>query len=200
MWPPKPGLDQPETGWKVKTHEGAEPFTESLAGLHKRGWWTGLRVSGTTTGQTYKVELVGLDPICTWMTCIDNNQWFPFPWPIPAGLATAMDLTVRIQPLNTDNNSLLLTMTRTSFQDLYHMSDKDHYLFVDLSGSADLVWNGKQRTWGSSSGLGVPPVWQTLHTVVPAMEYILSSAAGIPPFCIHDWSERVPLSAMDLVD
>ena len=155
----------------------------SLADLHTHAWWTGVRVTSDSGGpirvQLRTKEGVALPTSCDWKQ--GNREWHPLPWPIPAGMAKAMGIFLQVEAVA----PFVITCC-------YHdMPANDTYLFVN--GRTVLHhWNGRQRTWGNRQ-YGDPPMWRTIHRVVPPMSVILDrEVCEDDVFCIHDWSEELP--------
>ena len=179
-WPPSPSTT---TGTKK-----GFGTTMSLAGLHTPGWWTGVRIS-LPEDATFRVRLhteTGLafaseSGSCEWTQA--NQVWVPLPWPIPAAMATAMDIRVSI------STEAYITCC---FHELPRMRPTDKYLFMHGSSMIH-QWNGRQNAWGNARE-GVPPVWRTIHQVVPPMTTILKGWDN-RVFCIHDWSETLSASS-----
>jgi hypothetical protein len=101
-WPPRPGPNQPNTGWKQRAVSlmCGEPHVESLSGLHRRNWWSGLRVSvaeGDGPRPTFRCRIVA-GPIVVADWTQEANDWIPFPALISADMATHEDLCLKITP------------------------------------------------------------------------------------------------------
>jgi hypothetical protein len=69
-WPPTFGPENPRFGYKqlfVTIQDEGEPVSVPLTGLHKNGWWVGVRVVAANKQRTYEgVELSAQ---------IDNEEW-----------------------------------------------------------------------------------------------------------------------------
>ena len=177
-WPPLPS---PQTGTKRSSER-----TMSLTDLHMGAWWTGIHISGQST---YTVRLhteegpafAYAPHACEWT---QTNGWYPFPWPIPAAMATAMGLHITITPMD---DSLPIHRV-CCFHELPTMNVHDKYLFMDASGTLVHQWNGRKHAWGNPTS-GEPPIWRTVHTLVPPMSVLLNDWSD-DVFCVHEWSER----------
>lgn len=195
-WPPAPGQGQPQTGWKMSTRRPNDgPWRETLLGLHEPAWWTGVRLSGS--GQfRVRLQKAGGGPAfpeaadeCYWVQ--SGGTWHPFPWVIPAAMATHMQMTVEVEPLDPLVDSTVVM--HVAFHELPQLQPRDRYLFVHRDGLSIQVWNGRQRTWGCPTE-GDEPVWNTLHLLVPPAARLLSNPHWIDRvFCIHAWDEPCPL-------
>jgi len=104
-WPPRPGPNQTNTGWKqrqVRLHCG-NPWMESLSGLHARNWWSGLRVGVAEADgaggpiPTFRCRIVA-GPIVVADWTQEANTWTPFPALISADMAGREDLCLKITP------------------------------------------------------------------------------------------------------
>lgn len=176
-------LSDIRSSWPPTAQTGTKKVfgtTMSLANLHTPGWWTGIRISlpedatfqvrlHTMTGPVFQI------PGSEWTQ--PNQVWVPFPWPIPAAMATAMDIQVSVSTK---------AQITCCFHELPRMRPTDKYLF--LHGSSMIhQWNGRQNLWGTPRS-GAPPVWRTIHQIVPPMATILEGWNNAV-FCIHDWTE-----------
>lgn len=196
-WPPE--ID-PSTGWKMKKErlEQNSRMRDTLTGLHEPGWWTGVLLTATP-GIIFSVKLVAQDgqpafpESCEWAQ--ESGVWTPLPWPIPAAMATKMDLQIHAQ-IQTQNTPSQHVAMKVAFHYLPDMIPKDLYLFVREDGAVLQMWNGRNRTWGTADK-GSLPIWQTLHIPIPPMSRILDGTWPWPDtkvFCIHAWDEIVPMN------
>lgn len=177
-------------------------ITESMVGLHEPAWWTGLRI--TTLDQPhpeflYRVRLLRGDGelafdavphLCEWIQ--RGGQLLPFPWPIPAIMATEMKLSVKITPVDAGpSDTLCIILT---FHEMSAIPPTDKFLFATEQGGIVQYWNGKTHVGGSRLG-GKEPTWRTLHSIVPPMTRLLSTIPwnDAKPFCAHEWGELVAL-------
>lgn len=191
-WPPvHPSLS---IGHKQQPTMYRGPATESLADLHDPAWWTGFRITSPTfSGENsaqIPVRILKRDGTAAFPRFPDIQAtvgtWKPFPWPIPARMATVMGLYLEIPGLDTHAYSL-----RVAFQEMSLLSIQDRYLFVE-KGIAHHVWDGRRKAWGNFAG-GAEPTWRTFHVLVPPMTRLISEPAWDDSnlFCIHAWDEPV---------
>lgn len=181
------------------THRGAEPWSETLVGLHTPAWWTGLRLSAADGWNTiYRVRLrklhdqpgfPGVPNDCEWTQV--SGDWHPLPFALPATMATVMGMELTVTP-TANAPAGLITSVKISFQEMPGLRERDRYLFCDHDGCVVHMWNGRHRTWGTPTE-GDQPQWQQLHTVVPTMKWLCHMPWADMPFCIHAWDERVPM-------
>lgn len=177
------------------THTGSVAWSETLEGLHVPAWWTGLRLVAADGWNTaYRVRMILPNgqlpfPGAEWTQV--SGDWHPFPWPLPAQMATAMGLQLIIKPTQTVP-ARLATAVKIAYQEMPLMLERDHYLFCDDEGELVLQWNGSAQTWGTPE-LGAPPAWRSLHTVVPTTKWLRHMPWPGTPFCVHEWAERVPM-------
>ena len=196
-WPPQPGPNEPQTGTKRTAARVPVTYTETLIGLHNPAWWTGLKISHDQELPPLEFRVRLLDHHSMELFDYGNqwtqasHQWTPFPWPIPAAMATTMGLHLEITSISDSTDSHFL-ITTTGFQEMRDLLVRDRYLFVTADGSAIGHWNGLTKEHDAGS-LSV----RCLHHVVPPMDYLLNKNQNqnhnsFIPFCIHDWTERVP--------
>lgn len=201
-WPPAPSPEQPQTGWKMLTHSGSSQWKETLVGLHVPAWWTGLRLTAAEGWDTtYRVRLrrfhdlpafpdAGADFSCEWVQ--KSGDWHPFPWALPASMATTGGFFLEITPTeNVPNN--LITSVRICFHELPRLLDADRYLFCDDNGVLIQMWNGIQKTWGTPIQ-GDQIQWQCHHVVVPTLKWLLHHAWDDRTHRPNDWAHGVPLN------
>lgn len=205
-WPPNPGPQQPQTGTKTICVPVKTTISESLIGLHEPAWWTGLRITTlnqnlmqTNSDFLYRVQFLrnngenAFDTaphLCEWIQ--QDGQLWPFPWPIPANMASEMKLLVKITPIDsTSSDTLCVVLT---FHEMSAVPPADKFLFATEQGAIVQYWNGRTHVAGSRLG-GKEPAWRTLHTIVPPMTRLLSPVEwnDAKPFCAHEWGELVPL-------
>ncbi len=182
------------------TRNGADPWTETLEGLHTPAWWTGLLLTATEGPNViYHVKLrmrngrpgmpfAGHE--CMWTQT--SGTWRPFPWALPATMATSMGLEVVITPVD----GVATTAVKIAFQEMSGLLERDHYLFCDDEGTLVQLWDGRHHTWGTPEE-GHAPKWRALHVVVPPTKYLLHTRWNDEPFCVHAWNEQVPLRLLD---
>lgn len=194
FFPPTSGDSR--VGWKdlfqpVVENDGT--FRESLVGLHEPAWWTGVRIASLDANQEFRVELLKLHDefaIGTWTQ--RAGVWTAFPWAIPAKMASLMGLMLRITPLGT-NMTTPQYAVRTAFAELSTMPVDERYLFFDETGVVQFYWNGRRQAWGSRSQ-GAEPQWRSIHMLVPPSS-MLEGWNDNRVFCMHEWSETVPVLA-----
>ena len=181
----------PSVGHKQQPTMYCGPAKESLEDLHEPAWWTGFRITSPTYKGTLSVRLLNRDGTLAFPLYQDIptqvGLWTPFPWPIPARMATVMGLYLEIPGLPDSHKYSV----RIAFQEMTQLSVHDRYLFVE-NGNVHHVWNGRRKAWGNRTE-GAEPVWRTLHILVPPMSRLLSEPAwdNDTPFCIHAWDEPV---------
>lgn len=181
------------------TRSGASPWSETLTGLHMPAWWTGLRLAAAEGWNTiYHVKLRMRDerpgfPFatreCEWTQV--SGDWHPFPWALPAMMATTMGLELFITPVN-NAPAHLVTAVKIAFQEMSGLLERDRYLFCDDDGALVQVWDGRHRTWGTPKE-GEEPQWRALHVVIPTTKWLRHMPWADQPFCVHAWDERVPM-------
>jgi len=198
LWPPT----DDSTGFKTLQSQDGH-CVEILANLHEPAWWTGVRVSVTSGPKpepnpepdpVVHVQLVKPDGtpaidkgLCEWFQ--NTNTWMPFPWAIPAAMATKLDLrlviTVVDKTVNPDEPVHI--SVRTCFHEMPYMPPRDKYLFVDDAGCVLHYWNGRLHMDGTPNR-GYSPTWRTIHRVILPMWKWDDNKM----FCIHGWDEIVP--------
>lgn len=190
-WPPAPGPQQTQTG--TKTQQGKGLVEMSLADLHTPAWWTGIRLT-TVVPTGFYVRLLKGDGSsvfdlatedCTWIQ--NTGSWVQFPWAIPAAMAKALDMKLRIQTVGGSEPHVSVTVCFHELQ----MPVKDNYLFMNARRELLQVWNGTKLQDGTPDR-GMQPVWHTIHYVVPPMR-LLPDWDDTMLFCIHNWNELVHL-------
>ena len=171
------------------------PWRETLVGLHEPAWWTGVRIGGA--GQ-FRVRLLKIhdQPAfpdapeeCSWIQT--GSSWRPFPWAIPAAMASHMGMTIEVEAVQSNPEPVSM---RIAFHEMRSMPTRDRYLFVRDDGAIAHMWNGRQRTWGCPTE-GDQPLWNSLHIPIPTMARLLSNRPWPDNriFCIHAWDERCPM-------
>ena len=201
-WPPD---NHPTVGYKQQPKLYRGPLQESLEDLHDPAWWTGFRIaSPSISGSVHlTVRLLRQDgsPAFPFYEEIPTQvgRWTPFPWAIPAKMATVMGLYLDIPGL-ADSQPYSL---RIAFQEMAQLSVQDRYLFVE-NGEIHHMWDGRRKVWNGrnirmESGMDCrirlgEPIWRTFHILVPSMSRLLSEPVweDDKPFCIHAWDEPVP--------
>ena len=106
-WPPAPGPDQANVGWKqrIVMLEPGAGLRESLAGLHVRNWWSGLRINATVQNNVQFHCRIVAGPIVLAEWYQIAGTWIPLPMLISAEMATMEDLCLRIMtPINVQAN------------------------------------------------------------------------------------------------
>ena len=194
LWPPQPGPNQTQTGTKTKHPVRNSAVSESLTDLHKPAWWTGVRVNVPDTGHDVYayVSLVKADgsPVfatgCEWVQ--PTRVWYQFPWAIPAAMGKALGIRVDVRLMDNEEHYIGLT---TCFHEMPLLPPNDRYLFISAAGTVIQQWNGLQDVYGTPAH-GDAPVWRTIHRLVPPSE-LLDTWDDNKMFCIHDWSEVVPM-------
>ena len=186
QWPPDL---HPMIGYKQQPMVYKGPSRESLDDLHDPAWFTGFRIASPTYKGTISIRLLKRDGTLAFSLYQDIQAivgtWTPFPWPIPAKMASTMGLYVDIPGLDTHIYSL-----RIAFQEMPQLSVHERYLFVE-NNEVHHCWNGRRKAWGNRVE-GAEPVWRTLHTIVPTMAQLISEPwDDSKPFCIHEWNEHV---------
>lgn len=201
-WPPAPSPEQPQTGWKMLTHSGAEPWTETLVGLHVPAWWTGLRLTAAEGWNTvYNVRLrfrsrddegVGLPSQpeeCQWTQT--SGDWHPLPWALPASMASHMDLELLVTPV--DNIPAgLVTSVRIAFHELGQIQDYDSLFFCNDQGRPVHMWHGRERCWGTPTE-GNHPEWRRIHAIVPSMRWLLQVPWDDRYLRLNSWNDQIAL-------
>jgi len=79
------------------------------------------------------------------------------------------------------------TVVKISFYEM-PLLEKERLIFVNASEKTCLMWNG--RSW-STPYEGEPPLWKTLHVIVPPMERLLTNDWHDVPVCMHEWGVKV---------
>jgi hypothetical protein len=188
FWPPPFG--QPEVGNKT-VHADKSHIHDTLVGLHEHAWWTGIRV-GLYPLQNVPIEVrlsmrngstMMAEEFMTWIQ--SEGTWTPFPFPIPAKMATTLQIDISVRVVGSANQHMSVCM---SFQELPHLIENDRYLFVSDNDTVLLYWNGARRAWGNPAE-GAEPTWRTIHRVVPTMRRLLSNSPYQDTFCIHRWDQ-----------
>ena len=109
-WPPVPGPDNTAVGWKqrvVRLEPGAG-LLESLAGLHARNWWSGLRVNATVNNDVQFQCRIVAGPVVMAEWYQTAGVWTPLPMLIYADMATSEDICLKIMtPTCTQANVLI---------------------------------------------------------------------------------------------
>ena len=101
-WPPAPGPDQPETGHMTVTKRFTAPHVDiSLGSLHTPAWWTGVNVSSAARVRLTVKGVPVFSPTDSWMD-VSSGVCLPFMWPIPAQVATDMNLVLEVDVLSSD--------------------------------------------------------------------------------------------------
>jgi hypothetical protein len=112
-WPPQPGPNQTNTGWKqCQTQlQGGDSWFESLTGLHVRNWWSGVRV-GVAEGDgaggptpTFRCRIMA-GPIVVAEWTQEANTWTPFPALISGRMAVIEDLCLKITLMTQERESI----------------------------------------------------------------------------------------------
>lgn len=171
---------------------------ESLADLHEPAWWSGVRVWAArpvelriTLTKGDDTPVFDLAPeMCTWTQATGEAR--PLPWAIPAAMGKALNVKVRVSFVNPEDDDLFVVVT-VYFHELPQMLPRERYLYMANDGSIIQVWDGKKREDGTPNR-GPPPTWRTIHRVVPPTE-MLADWNDHTVFCIHEWSEKVPLGS-----
>jgi len=201
-WPPDA---HPSVGYKQHPKLYRGPVQESLEDLHDPAWWTGFRIAtpspSASPSASLTVRLLRQDGAPLYEDIPTQvGSWTPFPWAIPAKMATAMGLYLDIPGLPHSQPYSV----RIAFQEMKQLSVKDRYLFVE-NGAIHHMWDGRRKVWntrtGTSSCKGTDcrirlgePMWRTFHILVPPMSRLISEPVweDDKPFCIHAWDEPVP--------
>jgi hypothetical protein len=196
-WPPVPDAN---VGYKhmMEDVSAEKGYAFSLQRLHKGAWWTGVLVTPSAVpDQQVDVVLrrrggaVAFDVAedkCKWTQ--KGGDWTTLPWPIPATMADEMGLYLDISLRGSPGS--LYTSMKASFYELRGLAPNDRYLFVEDDGVAVHYWDDRRRVWGNPV-TGAPPIWRMLYTVVPTMSRVARDWDDNKVFCIHNWSEIVPL-------
>lgn len=186
-WPPIFGSEN--VGNKTilrKIAESTHSVLETLVGLHEPAWWTGIRVSAPRDdGFEGPVRIsINLNHM-SWTQPI--GELGPFPFPIPARLATEQKLDVAI----TIDDYVGPIAICISFQEMTGLPVRDKYVFARPDGSLVMTWDGATRSL-STPDVGVDPIWRTIHYVVPMMQELIEGTNTLPSMsCIHDWADTV---------
>ncbi len=109
-WPPAPGPDQTNVGWKqrVVRLEPGMGLHEPLAGLHVRNWWSGLRISATVDNDVQFHCRIVAGPIVMAEWYQSAGVWTPLPMLVSADMATTEDLCLRVMtPVSVQANVLI---------------------------------------------------------------------------------------------
>ena len=203
----------PSVGYKQYPKLYRGPVQESLGDLHEPAWWTGFRIAtpapsisspGPGPGPVHMtVRLLRQDgsPAFPFYEEIPTQVgcWTPFPWAIPAKMATIMGLYLDITGLP-DSQPYSV---RIAFQEMKQLSVQDRYLFVE-NGEVHHMWDGRRKVCNGRNIRMEPgmdcrirlgePMWRTFHILVPPMSRLISEPRwdDDKPFCIHAWDEPVP--------
>lgn len=105
-WPPAPGPNQTNTGWKQRSlHLTAyDPHVESLANLHRRNWWSGVRIDADLpAGATLRCRIIaGPIVLSDWLQTA--NVWTAFPALLSADMSDREDLCLKVTLLGCAND------------------------------------------------------------------------------------------------
>lgn len=185
------------------THRGADPWAESLFGLHVPAWWTGLRLTAAEGWNTvYRVCLRSRDRAglpyqpqeCAWTQV--SGDWHPLPWALPASMASVMGLELLITPVDNAPPDLV-TSVRIAFHELGQLSEQDRLIFCDDRGQPVHMWNGQQLLWGTPEE-GERPDWREIHAIVPNMKWLLHMPWDNRYVRLNSWNDWIQLRHDDI--
>ncbi len=97
-WPPAPGPDNTGVGWKQRFQrlEPGAGLLESLAGLHARNWWSGLRINAEVNNDIQFHCRIVAGPIVMSEWYQSAGVWTPLPMLVSADMGTTEDLCLKI--------------------------------------------------------------------------------------------------------
>jgi len=181
-WPPTPGPDQTNTGWRTTFFEGAESL-ESMADLHEGTWWTGVRLASPNPNDEFHIKIVdsaGIEIFGSWTQ--RSYEWIPLPWPIPGSMAKHLGLGLQI---TSATPAPAIVGCKISFHDLPLTPQDGRFLFVEEGGAALLFWNGEAKIWGTPYD-GRIPDWGFPHFVVPPLASLLDGGSAAVAAATYD--------------
>lgn len=189
-WPPAPGPDQTNTGWRTTFFEDSESL-EPLTDLHEGSWWTGVRLASPDPNDQFRIKIVdgaGIEIFGTWTQRV--SEWRPLPWPIPCSMAKHLGLGLQITSLA--EVAPPIVGCKISFHDLPLMDDTARFVFMEGgSGGTLLFWNGEAKIWGTPYD-GPAPDWGFPHFIVPPLASLLDGGAGAAaydqPVTLTSWN------------
>lgn len=175
LWPPVPS---PTVNMKTVIGPATPVITIQMDDIHDPGWWTGIRIVAPVPSD-YIVEIVANSaiplPAGEYRWIQSAGPWMTLPWPIPAKMARAADLQLRIHTLASTEIAGL--KCELSCHDLEKEDVGGRYVFLGSTGRIAMHWNGALNGGGSTDSTlplhrGVP------HRIVPRMDALCTAIAG----------------------
>jgi hypothetical protein len=188
-WPPA-SEEAPDPHQGTKTTDGYMDvrLRETLHDLHDGAWWSGVKIlAPRNTDARFKIKFILNDGSRLWPDwdqTVEQGDWTPFPWLIPAIMAREMGLCLKIKQVDSDTNGCIFTRRVLSFLECPDMSDGKSLLFVDDDGDLRGYWDTTQGRYGAYAERTMrenpTPRWGSEHTVVPPTDRLITR---------RDWSD-----------